>query len=226
MQFQFEKVFQYWPMILRGVQMTIQLTVVAVAIGTVIGLVTSLLRLSRFKPVSLLARCYVDFIRGTPLMVQILLFYYGLPQLLGIKAFDRYFSGVVTLSINSGAYVAEIFRAGIQSIHHGQMEAARSLGMTYFQAMRYVILPQAFKRCIPPLGNEFIAMLKDSSLVSIISLQELMMTGRIIEGHYYRPFETYIVVALLYLFMTTTISQLVSYLERVFGKGDHSKESA
>ena len=146
--------------------------------------------------------------------------------MLGIKAFDRYFSGVVTLSINSGAYVAEIFRAGIQSIHHGQMEAARSLGMTYFQAMRYVILPQAFKRCIPPLGNEFIAMLKDSSLVSIISLQELMMTGRIIEGHYYRPFETYIVVALLYLFMTTTISQLVSYLERVFGKGDHSKESA
>ena len=134
MQVQFEKVFQYWPMILRGVQVTIQLTVVAVAIGTVIGLVTSLLRLSRFKPASLLARCYVDFIRGTPLMVQILLFYYGLPQLLGIKALTAIFR-----CCNPGASTAVLtfrkFSAGIQSIHHGQMEAARSLGMTYFQAM-------------------------------------------------------------------------------------------
>ena len=113
-------------------------------------------------------------------MVQILLFYYGLPQLLGIKAFDRYFSGVVTLSINSGAYVSEIFRAGIQSIHHGQMEAARSLGMTYFQAMRYVILPQAFKRCIPPWAMN---LLHVKGLSCFPHFRELMMTGRIIEGH-------------------------------------------
>ena len=103
------------------------------------------------------------------------------------------------------------------------MEAARSLGMTSAQAMRYVVLPQAFKRCIPPLGNEFIAMLKDSSLVSVISLQELMQTGRIIVGRSYRAFEPYIVVALIYLVMTMTISQLVSYLERVFGKDDQSE---
>jgi polar amino acid transport system permease protein len=140
-----------------------------------------------------------------------------------MKSFPAYLSGTIALSLNSGAYIAEIFRAGIQSIHRGQMEAARSLGMNYPQAMYYVILPQAFRRSIPPLGNEFIAMLKDSSLVSVISLQELMMSGRIMMGRSFKPFETWVTVALLYLVMTLTISQFVSYLERVYGKNDHGE---
>ncbi|NLM47084.1 MAG: amino acid ABC transporter permease [Firmicutes bacterium] len=219
----FDDVFKYLPLLLQGTKITIQLTVVAVGCGTVIGLFVSLMRLSRFRLLSLIARCYTDFFRGTPLLTQILLFYYGIPQILGLNSFPAYFSASITLSLNSGAYIAEIFRAGIQSIHKGQMEAARSLGMTYGQAMRYIILPQAFKRSIPPLGNEFIAMLKDSSLVSVISMPELMMSGKIIVGREFNAFETFIVVALIYLIMTTAISQFVSYLERMFGKHDHGE---
>jgi glutamine transport system permease protein len=224
MEFRLEVVVKYLPMLLQGMRMTIQLTIIAVAVGTVIGLFGSLFRLSHFKPVAWAAKGYVDFFRGTPLLVQIFLIHYGIPPVLGMaQPFPVFLSGTIALSLNSGAYIAEIFRGGIQSIHRGQMEAARSLGMNYAQAMTYVILPQAFKRSIPPLGNEFIAMLKDSSLVSVISLQELMMSGRIMMGRSFRPFETWVTVALLYLVMTMTISQFVSYLERVFGKNDHGE---
>jgi glutamine transport system permease protein len=222
MDLRFNLIAKYIPLLLKGMGLTVQLTFIAVAIGTVIGLCVSLLRISRFKLINLPARAYVDFFRGTPLLVQILLIHQGLPQILGIKSISPFVSGLVALSLNSGAYIAEIFRAGIKSIHKGQMEAARSLGMTYSQAMRYIILPQAFKRSIPPLGNEFIAMLKDSSLVSVIAVQELMMSGRVTIGRTYRPFETWITVAFLYLIMTFTISLFVSYLERVFSKDDHS----
>jgi glutamine transport system permease protein len=223
MELKFDLIAKYIPLLLRGMGLTVQLTFIAVAVGTVIGLVFSLLRVSRLKLLSLPARIYVDFFRGTPLLVQILLFHQGLPQILGIRSISPFVSGLVALSLNSGAYIAEIFRAGIKSIHKGQMEAARSLGMTYPQAMRYIILPQAFKRSIPPLGNEFIAMLKDSSLVSVIAVQELMMSGRVTIGRTYRPFETWITVAMMYLVMTFTISLFVSYLERVFGKDDHGE---
>ncbi len=220
MEFRFDVIVRYLPLLLQGMKLTFQLTIIAVAIGTVIGLCFSLLRISKFKPLSWLAKGYVDFFRGTPLLVQIFLIHFGFPQLFGMQAFPAYLSGTIALSLNSGAYIAEIFRGGIKSIHKGQMEAARSLGMPYAQAMIYIILPQAFKRSIPPLGNEFIAMLKDSSLVSVIALQELMMSGRIMQGRSFRPFETWMTVALLYLVMTLTITQFVSYLERVFGKDD------
>ncbi|MEW5921017.1 MAG: amino acid ABC transporter permease [Bacillota bacterium] len=223
MDFRFDVIFNYLPLLLQGMKLTFQLTIIAVAIGTVIGLFISLCRIAFFKPVAWLAKAYVDFFRGTPLLVQIFLIHFGFPQLFGMRSFPAYLSGTIALSLNSGAYIAEIFRGGIQSIHKGQMEAARSLGMSYAQAMFYVILPQAFKRSIPPLGNEFIAMLKDSSLVSVIALQELMMSGRIMQGRSFRPFETWVTVAMLYLVMTLTISQFVSYLERVFGKDDHGE---
>ncbi len=222
MDFKWEVIQSYWPLLMSGMRLTIQLTVIAVSIGTVLGLIFSLLRISKFKPVGWLAKGYVDFFRGTPLLVQILLIYNGLPPLLGIPPLPPMTSGIIALSLNAGAYIAEIFRAGILSIDRGQMEASRSLGMTYGQSMVNVILPQAFKRSIPPLGNEFIAMLKDSSLVSVIAVQELMMTGRIMQGRSYRPFETWIVVALLYLVMTMTLSQFVGYLERRMGKNDQS----
>ncbi|GAW93151.1 amino acid ABC transporter permease [Calderihabitans maritimus] len=209
------------PILFEGAKMTVGLTVISITIGSIIGLFVSLARLSKFKLLSKLAGAYVDFFRGTPLLVQIMLIHYGLPQLLGYTPV-KLVSGIVALSINSGAYVAEIFRAGIQSIDRGQMEAARSLGMTYGQAMRYVILPQAFKVCIPPLGNEFIALLKDSSLVMVIGLHELMTKGKLIVGRRPRPFEVYITIAFIYLLMTMSISYLVSWAERRLRTGDQS----
>lgn len=214
-----EVVTSRMPILLHGAIITIELTVFAVAFGIVIGLLMSLLRLSKFKPLRFIAATYVDFFRGTPLLAQIYIIYFGLPAILGFPL-NTWVSGVIALSLNSGAYIAEIFRAGIQSIDKGQIEASRSLGMSYGQAMKLVILPQAFKRIIPPLGNEFIAMLKDSSLVSVISLQELMLTGRTIVGATYRPFEVYITIALIYLIMTFSISRLISYMERRLKTGD------
>ncbi len=210
------------PILLKGAVLTIELSAAAVAFGTVIGLSIAMGRLSRHKLLSWPAGAYVDFFRGTPLLVQIYLIYFGLPQILNFTPPDsyQYIAGVIALSLNSGAYIAEIFRAGIQSIDRGQTEAARSLCMTQAQAMRYVILPQAFKRVVPPLGNEFIAMLKDSALVSVISIEELLFSGKIIVGRTFKPFEIYIEVAVMYLILTLTISRLVNYLERRLAKGD------
>lgn len=210
----------YGPMLLKGAGTTLEITLISVTIGTLLGLFISLLRLSSNKFLSTIGLVYVDLFRGTPLLVQILLINFAvLPSILG-GDFPSIVSGLVALSLNSAAYVAEIFRAGIQSIDRGQMEAARSLGMTHGQAMRYIIIPQAFKRVIPPLGNEFIAMLKDSSLVSVIALQELAMTGTLIAGRTYRAYEAYISVAILYLIMTMILSRFVAYMERRFGKSD------
>ncbi len=214
-------IVDYMPMLLKvGVLTTLKLTVFSVGVGTVLGLFISLLRLSSWKPFSVIGVVYVDFFRGTPLLVQIFMFHFAILPAIIPGAFPSIISGLVALTLNSAAYIAEIFRAGIQSIDRGQMEAARSLGMTYPQAMRYVIIPQAFKRVIPALGNEFIAMLKDSSLVSVISVQELAMTGTLMSNRTYRPFEPWITVAILYLIMTMILSRFVAYLERRFGKGD------
>ncbi|MGF7184699.1 polar amino acid transport system permease protein [Desulfitispora alkaliphila] len=223
--FRWDLIVDWMPFLLTGVQMTILLTTIAVGAGTIIGLVISLMRISNFKLANWIGKAYVDFLRGTPLLVQIFIVHFAGPEIVsGIIGdqirWNAFYSGVVALSLNSGAYIAEIFRGGIQSIERGQMEAARSLGMTYPQAMRYVVLPQAFKRSIPPLGNEYIAMLKDSSLVAVIAVQDLMMAGRVMAGRTYRPVETYFAIAFMYLIMTMTIAQLVAYLERRYGKSD------
>ena len=210
----------YAPMLFKiGLLTTLKLTVVAVGVGTVLGLFISLMRLSTSKTISFIGAVYVDFFRGTPLLLQILMFNYAIMPIFA-KGVPSIVNGLVALSLNSAAYIAEIFRAGIQSIDRGQMEAARSLGMTHGQAMRFIIIPQAFKRVIPALGNEFIAMLKDSSLVSVIAVQELAMTGTLISGRTSRAFEAYIPVAVLYLMLTMVLSQFVAYLERRFGKSD------
>jgi polar amino acid transport system permease protein len=154
----------------------------------------------------------VDFFRGTPLLVQIMIIHYIVLPAFGKP--NALLSGFTALGINSGAYVAEIFRGGIQSIDKGQMEAARSLGMTWWQAMRHVILPQAFKVSIPPLGNEFIALLKDSSLVSVVAVQELMGSGRLIIGRIPLVAEVWFSVAIIYLILTSTISVFVNFTER------------
>ncbi len=205
------------PLLIKGAGLTLEITTLSVGIGLIIGMIIGIARLSNSKIIRGLAGVYVDFIRGTPLLVQIFLVYFALPRLLGFRI-DPFIAAVAACSINSGAYIAEIFRAGIQSIDKGQFEASRALGLNWYQSMRFVIMPQAFKRIIPPLGNEFIAMLKDSSLVSVIGFEELTRTGQLIISRTYAVFEIWMVVAILYLIMTFAISRLVGLLEKKFNK--------
>ena len=219
MQFNFDLVVNSFPLLLVGAGVTIKITALSVALGVVIGLFVGIARISRIKILRVLAAIYVDFFRGTPLLVQIFLVYFALPVITGQRV-DPFVAAIGSCGINSGAYVAEIFRAGIQSIDKGQMEAGRSLGMTWVQTMRYIIVPQAFKRVIPPLGNEFIALLKDSSLVSVIGFEELTRRGQRIIAKTYGSLEIWISVAVIYLAMTLTISRFVAYLERRYKTDD------
>ena len=213
MEMNFELMVQAMPLLLTGAVVTVKITALSVFLGILIGLFVGIARISTFKIVHLAAAVYVDFLRGTPLLVQIFLVYFALPVLTG-QRIDPFVAAIAACSINSSAYVAEIFRAGIQSIDAGQMEAGRSLGMTWTQTMRYIIVPQAARRVIPPLGNEFIALLKDSSLVSVIGFEELTRRGQLIIARTYASLEIWICVAIIYLVMTVSISRLVSWLER------------
>ncbi len=213
MNFDFDVIARSLPLLLAGALVTVQITALSVGFGLLIGMFAGIARLSSIKPVRVLAAVYVDFIRGTPLLVQIFLIYFAIPLVIGQRV-DPFVAAITACSINSGAYVAEIFRSGIQSIDKGQMEAGRSLGMSWVQTMRYIIMPQAFKRIIPPLGNEFIAMLKDSSLVSVIGFEELTRRGQLVIARTYASFEIWLAVAFIYLLMTFTISRAVDYLER------------
>jgi arginine/lysine/histidine/glutamine transport system substrate-binding and permease protein len=210
-------IVQSFPALLQGALVTLQLTILSVVLGLVGGSLIGIVRLSHVAPVRLLARVYVDFFRGTPLLVQIFMIYFGLPailQELGLTfTFDRLAAGVIALSLNSAAYIAEVVRAGIQSIEVGQAEASQSLGLNSVQTMRYVIFPQAFRRMIPPLGNEFISLLKDTSLVSVIGFEELVRKGQLIVADNYRAFEIYAAVAVIYLCLTVLSSQAFSRLE-------------
>ena len=199
MEFDFSLITNSLPLLLQGALVTLEITAMAVGLGLVFGLLAALAQLSKFTPLRLLAKIYVDFIRGTPLLVQIFIIYFALPAIIG-QRIDPFVAAVAACSINSGAYVAEIFRAGIQSIEVGQM--------------------RAFKRIIPPLGNEFIAMLKDSSLVSVIGFEELTRTGQLIIAETYGSLEIWTSVAIIYLVMTLTITSLVSRLEKKFKASD------
>lgn len=212
MSFDFELIENAFPLLLMGAAVTVEITVVSVALGFFIGLAVGVARISGYKILRIMAAIYADCIRGTPLLVQIFLIYFALPIATGTRV-EPFFAAVLACGINSGAYVSEIFRAGIQSVDPGQMEAGRSLGLNWGQTMRYIILPQAVKNILPPLGNEFIAMLKDSSLVSVIGFEELTRRGQLIIAKTYGSFEIWLTVAALYLVMTLAISRLVSYLE-------------
>lgn len=212
----FDILIDYWPLLLKGTLITLKFSVVSVTIGTILGILLCFTRLSGLKPLKYFNILYLNVFRGTPALVQILIFHFAV--LPSIGNFPAAVSGVLALSLKSAAYISEIFRAGIESVERGQMEAARSLGMTYGQAMRYVIFPQAFQRIIPPLGNVFISMLKDSSLVSTISIQELAFTGSLISETTLRVWEAWIAVAGIYLIMTMVLSRGVSWLEIKMGK--------
>ncbi|MFM5982960.1 MAG: ABC transporter permease subunit [Sphaerospermopsis kisseleviana] len=216
-------ILQSLPNLLTGVLVTLQLAIISVFFGLIGGSFIGIIRLSAIKPVQWLARTYIDFFRGTPLLVQIFMIYFGIPALwqeLGFTlSLNRLVAGVMALSLNSAAYIAEIVRAGIQSIEIGQTEAAKSLGLNSVQTMRHVIFPQAFRRMIPPLGNEFISLLKDTSLVAVIGFEELFRKGQLIVAENYRAFEIYAAVAVIYLCLTLVSSQAFSRLEAWMNPG-------
>ncbi|MGM9987430.1 MAG: amino acid ABC transporter permease [Bacillaceae bacterium] len=223
MDFQFSIIQEYLPYFGKGVIATLQITVISIFIGTILGLLIGIGKLVKNPFVSFPFVMYINFFRGTPVLVQLFLIHFGLmPFVFGVTT--PFWSGVATLSLNAAAYIAEIFRAGIQSIDKGQTEAARSLGMTNMQAMRYIIIPQAFKRMIPALGNEFIVLLKETSLIAVIAGQELTYWGRAAVAQYYRVWEPYLTIALIYLLLTLTLSLLLKWLEKRLDN-DYSRKS-
>ncbi|HEU4965597.1 MAG TPA: amino acid ABC transporter permease [Bacilli bacterium] len=215
--FRWDALQEYFPLFVKGALYTVEITVVSVLIGTLLGLFAGMGRLSTNRAVRLVPDLYVTFFRGTPLFVQILLIHYAvLPSIFG-HSMVPFVSGTIALSLNAGAYIAEIFRAGIQSIDKGQMEASRSLGMTQGQTMISVILPQAVRRMLPPLGNEAIMLLKDSSLLAMISLPEMTYYANMMQGATYLAWEPFLTLAVMYLVLTMVLAQVVKFLERKYG---------
>lgn len=205
------------PVLAQGSVVTLKITVISLFFALLIGLLFGLMSTSRSKILRGIATAYVDFLRGTPLLVQIFFIYFGLPPVLDIKIPETT-AGILALSLNAGAYLAEIFRGGILSIDKGQMEAARSLGLTHGKAMRLVVLPQAVRRMIPAFVNQFIVTLKDTSLLTVIGIRELMNSGEIIISSNFRSFEIWAVVAVFYFLMIYILSLLSRSLERRFAK--------
>lgn len=193
-----------------GVLRTFQVTVMSIVFALIIGLFTGLGRISRTPIINRIATIYVEVIRGIPLLVQLFYIYFALGQFIQVP---RLTAAVIAMSVCYGAYMGEIFRAGIQSIPRGQMEAALALGMSRAQAIRKVILPQTFRTILPPVGNEFIALLKDSSLVSILAVSDLLRRGREYASRTFEYFQTYTIVALVYLVLTLFFSKLVAVME-------------
>lgn len=219
MDFSWEIFVEVLPFLLKGARVTVALTLISLSLGIIFGLFVGLARVALNPVVRSVALVYIEVIRGTPLLMQLIFIYYGLPSV-GINL-DAYTSGILGLSINSAAYVGEIFRAGIESIGKGQMEAARASGLTYAQAMRYVILPQAVRVVLPPLTNEFVAMLKDTSLVSTLAVAELLRVGREMQAWKSNTFSPFAGVALVYLSMTIPMTKLARYFEKRLGAWRH-----
>lgn len=202
----------FWPLLKAGVIYTIPLTLITFALGLILAVITALIRLSSWKIPKLIASFYVWVIRGTPLLVQLFIIFYGLPSV-GITL-SPYLSAVIGLSLSVGAYGSEIVRAAILSIHKGQWEAAYSLGMSRMQALRRIILPQAARVSVPPLGNSFISLVKDTSLVSIITFVEMFRKAQQYVAFYYEPLLLYCEVAVIYLAFSSVLNLLQNYVEK------------
>ncbi len=209
--FNWEVLSEVWPFLLSGLLVTCELALITLGTSMILGLVAALLKISRIKVVSSIVSGYINLFRGTPLLVQIIIIFYALPSL-GINL-ARFPAGIVALTLNNGAYVAEILRGGIESIPKGQKEAAQSLGLNYFQCMYKVILPQAFKNSLPALTNSFVALLKDTSLVSVIGVTELLKEGRQLQT--WKANSTPLIgVAALYFLVIWPFIMLVEKLEK------------
>ncbi|WP_017429159.1 amino acid ABC transporter permease [Vreelandella jeotgali] len=201
------------PHLLPGIPWTLLISFGGLAIGFIIGIIFGLMRISRLRGLRWMAVVYIEVFRGTPILVQVLFIFYGLPQLLG-GPINALTAGIAAVAINSGAYISEIVRGGVQSIAQGQREAALSLGLSRRQTFRHVIWPQALRRMVPPLGNQAIISIKDTSLFSVIGVGELVRQGQIYIATTFTAMEVYFMVAILYLAITWTLSILLAQLER------------
>lgn len=210
-----QQIYTALPALLKGSVLTIELTILSVIIGLFLGLFLALGRLSNNKIIDKFCWLYIWLFRGTPLLMQIFFIYYALPLMLPALTLPQFPAALIALSLNSGAYLAEIIRAAIQSIDKGQMEASKALGMSYGQAMKRIIIPQSYRRLIPPVGNEFIMLLKDSALVSVIAMTELLRTTSQISNKTGNAL-IYIPSAILYLIMTTIFTYVFEKLERKY----------
>lgn len=212
-----ELIIKYWPLFLEGATTTVLLSFFSVIVGVGCGTLMALARLSQNKFLSKAAKVYIDIIRGTPLLVQLYLVYFGLATVLDLNDFV---SGVIAVSVNTTAYIAEIIRSGIQSVDKGQMEAARSMGMPKRMAMRQIILPQAMKNILPAIGNEFATLIKETSIVSLIGIHDLMYSSDTVRGPTFTVFIPLLMTAFLYFVMTTTIAFFMDKLERKLQASD------
>ncbi len=200
------------PLLTEGLLNTVRITVLAILLGTILGFLLGLISVSRVKPLQWLVAAYVDFVRGTPLLIQIFLVYFALP-VLGINI-SEYWAGVVALSFNAAGFIAEVVRAGISSIDQGQTEAAKSIGMTYRQVLIYILLPQIYRPILPPLTNELITLVKGSALLSVISVYELTRAGQAVISQYFVPLEIYALLALYYYGLISLLTRFSRWLER------------
>ena len=211
--FDFMAMVHALPLLMGGLWLTIVLTVAGLVVGFFLGTVTGLAKVSRSRVLHFISMIYVESVRGTPLIVQAMFLYFGLPLALSISI-PPITAGVIVIAINSGAYISEIVRGAIQSIDKGQVEAGRSIGLTRFQTMRYIIWAQAFRRMIPPLGNQFIISLKDTSLLMVIGVSELARQGQEIISSNYKAFEVWLTVAIIYLTLTLLLTRLLRLVEK------------
>ena len=210
-------IIQTLPYLLKASVVTVKHAVVSMLFGLIIGLFVALMKISNVKILNLIGSFYTWVFRGIPLLVQLFLIYFGLSAALGIDL-DSYTAAVLGISICGGAYIAEIIRSGILSIDNGQMEAALSLGMSRSMAMRKIIIPQTYRRLIPPLGNEFINLIKDTALASTITVTDLLRTAQIYSGSLYKPFEMYVTAAVIYLLLITVITTILGAVEKKLAK--------
>ena len=217
---------EYWHIFLfQGLKNTLILTCISVALGTVLGAVVAIARMSKFKPLQWLMSLYTEVIRGTPILLQLYLFYFVLPQVFPFLKLSQFMWVSIALCVNSAAYVSEVIRSGIQAVDKGQTEAARSLGLSESQTMLKIIMPQAVRNILPALGNEFIMMLKETSLASTFFLGDLMTTYAIIKGATYLTLEPMTIVAIIYLCMTYPLSKLVAALEKKLASPNSYRKS-
>lgn len=212
-KFDWAGVIVFLPALARGLWITLLVALVGLVIGFTLGVLAGLGRLNRLRPVAWLSVGYIELFRGTPVLVQAIWIYFALPLITGYTL-PSLVAGIIVIGLNSGAYIAEIVRGAVQSIDPGQTEAGRSLGMSRGQTSLHVVWPQAFRRMIPPLGNQFIISIKDTSLLSVILVPELIFQGRLIAASHFNAVEIYTTVAAFYLVITLTLSRILTLVER------------
>jgi polar amino acid transport system permease protein len=209
--FSLDDMISFLPTLLQGAWLTIMVSLLSFALALVFGLMFGLMRLSRLMPVRIVAAIYIQFIRGTPLLLQLFFIYYVLPYV-GITL-SPFISGVIGLTMNYSAYMAEVFRSGIQAIPKGQTEAGQSMGMSRQLLMRRIILPQAIRIIVPPLGNFFVSIFKDSALVSVITMRDLMFSGELLASATFKHFEIFTMVAVIYFLISYPTAKFVEWIE-------------